>query len=152
MIQYRDGIDGISASQLEGFFEGWPTPPSAETLLAILRRSFAVELALVPGSDEVVGFINALSDGILSAHIPLLEVRKEYRRRGIGSELARRMLRRLKHLYMIDLVCDPKLVPFYERLGLRPGQAMVRRHYSSQSGLVVTSIPDGSEIRQRDDT
>ena len=67
MIQYRDRIDGISASQLEGFFEGWPNPPSAETLLVILSRSFAVELAITVGSDQVVGFASALFDGILSA-------------------------------------------------------------------------------------
>lgn len=30
------------------------------------------------------------------------------------------MLANVRHLYMIDLVCDADLQPFYERLGLRP--------------------------------
>jgi ribosomal protein S18 acetylase RimI-like enzyme len=42
----------------------------------------------------------------------------EYQRRGIGSELVRRVLVRLNGLYMVDLTCDAELVPYYERLGL----------------------------------
>ena len=40
-----------------------------------------------------------------------------YRGQGIGSSLLRRVLDRLGDRYSIDLVCDPELVPFYERLG-----------------------------------
>ncbi len=60
----------------------------------------------------VVGFITAISDGLLAAYVPLLEVRPEYRGRGIGSELVRRMVGRLEDLYMVDLVCDPELESF----------------------------------------
>ena len=127
--------EGISAFQLEGFFEGWPNPPSTTTPLEILHRSFAVELAVTTDSEQVVGFINVLSDGLLSAYVPLLEVKGGYRGRGIGSQLVRRMLLRLGALYVIDIVCDPKLVPFYTSLGLRPGRAMCHRNYSAQSGL-----------------
>jgi hypothetical protein len=34
---------------------------------------------------------------------------------------------------MVDLVCDPDLQPFYERLGFRPYTAMVIRNYDRQS-------------------
>ena len=70
-VRYTDSLEGISAFQLEGFFERWSNPPSAATHLEILRRSFTVELAITTDSDQVVGFINALSDGILSAYVPL---------------------------------------------------------------------------------
>jgi ribosomal protein S18 acetylase RimI-like enzyme len=66
----------------------------------------------------VVGFVTAISDGVLSAYIPLLEVLPEYQGRGIGAELVRRLLDRLGGLYMVDLCCDEDVVGFYERLGL----------------------------------
>lgn len=149
-VRYTDLLEGISAFQLEGFFEGWPNPSSTATHLEILHRSFAVELAITADSDQVVGFTNVLSDGILSAYVPLLEVKKGYRRRGIGSQLVRRMLQRLGPLYAIDIVCDPELVRFYTRMGLRPGRSMSHRNYPSQSGLLQRLIPDKSATRSQD--
>ena len=34
-----------------------------------------------------------------------------------GSEMVTALLERLRTCYMIDLVCDDDVVPFYERLG-----------------------------------
>jgi hypothetical protein len=45
----------------------------------------------------------------------------------------RRMFARLAHLYMVDLLCDPELQPFYERLGMRPASGMLLRNYARQS-------------------
>src|SRR5690348_11738161 len=104
MIDYRDSVDGFEASDFEGFCVGWSRPLSGEELLRVLRGSFAVEVAVSDGA--VVGFVNAVSDGVLSAFIPLLEVRPEYQSAGIGSELTRRMVSRLSSLYSVDLVCD----------------------------------------------
>jgi ribosomal protein S18 acetylase RimI-like enzyme len=69
--------------------------------------------------ERVVGFVTAISDGVLSAYVPLLEVLPEYQGRGIGTELMRRLLARLEDLYMVDLCCDTDLEPFYRRLGLQ---------------------------------
>lgn len=122
-IEYRTSVDGIAADALAGFFVGWPSPPSAERHLELLRRSTHVVVAL--DGERVVGFVSAISDGVLSAYIPLLEVLPEYQGRGVGSELARRVLARLDDLYMVDLACDDELVPFYERLGfMRVGAAV----------------------------
>ena len=139
MIEYRDNPDGVTPSQLEGFFEGWPDAPSPETHFRLLLQSTEVVLAVDSETRNVVGFITAVSDRILAAYIPLLEVLPAYQRRGIGSQLVRRMLQRLERLYMIDLVCDPEVVPFYERLGMRRMPAMVVRHQVQQSGAAPTS-------------
>ncbi len=118
MVEYVSTADGIQRDQLTGgFFSGWPVKPSAERHLELLRRSYAVELALDEG--KVVGFATATSDGVLSAYIPLLEVLAQYQGQGIGSELIRRLLLQLEGLYMIDLSCDEALEPFYERLGFQ---------------------------------
>jgi ribosomal protein S18 acetylase RimI-like enzyme len=119
VIAYHDAADGIGPAQLEGFFVDWPEAPSPARHLELLRGSDHVVLAVDEEADRVVGFVTAISDGVLSAYVPLLEVLPEYRSRGIGSELMRRLLMRLEQLYMVDLCCDADLVPFYERLGLR---------------------------------
>src|SRR6266516_4620599 len=105
MIGYRDSVKGIEACRLEGFFVGWPEPPSPETHRRLLGRSDHVVLALDEETGRVVGFVTAISDGVLSAYIPHLEVLPAYQGRGIGSELVRRMLERLSGLYGIDLCC-----------------------------------------------
>jgi GNAT superfamily N-acetyltransferase len=134
MIEYRSSASDIGPEQLAGFFEGWPTPPSAETHLAILRGSDEVVLALDAEQQAVVGFVTVLTDRVLSAYIPLLEVRADHRGQGIGGELIRRALRRLPELYMIDVTCDPHVQPFYESLGFLRSTGASLRRYENQAG------------------
>lgn len=134
-IRYIDSTDGIVESQVAGgFFVGWPNPPSAATHLAMLRGSTYVWLALDDASGAIVGFVTAISDGVLAAYIPFLEVLPEYQKQGIGAELMRRMLETLDDTYMVDLLCDEELQPYYERLGMRRATGMLVRHYDVQSG------------------
>jgi GNAT superfamily N-acetyltransferase len=128
VIVYLDDPTGITADQLRGgFFEGWPSPPSPDRHLEHLRGAEVAILALDDATGEVVGFVTAIGDGVLTAFVPLLEVLPPWRRLGIGSELVRRVLARLADRYAIDLVCDADLVPFYERLGGMQGVAMMWR-------------------------
>ena len=117
MIEYSESVDGVEARHLDGFFVGWPQPLSPERHLDLLRGSDHVVLAR--DGERVVGFVTAISDGVLSAYVPLLEVLPEYQAQGIGTELVRRMLAKLESLYMVDLCCDADLEPFYRRLGLQ---------------------------------
>ena len=126
VVEYLTSVAAVRADQLDGFFEGWPSPPSPEQHLALLQGSSHVVLAR-PG-DEIVGFVTAISDGVLAASIPLLEVRREWRGKGIGAELMRRMLVLLAGCYMVDVVCDPELIPFYERFGMVPLAGLGRRN------------------------
>jgi ribosomal protein S18 acetylase RimI-like enzyme len=128
VINYQETLDGITPEGLTGFFQGWPTPPSAEQHLKLMNGSEAIVIAVDPeASGRVVGFVTAVGDGVLAAYVPLLEVLPEYRGRGIASELVRRLLARLDDRYMIDLVCDETLVSFYERFGMTRVTAMVIR-------------------------
>jgi len=135
MIQYQDHLRDITeASLAEGFFDGWPNPPSYAVFMQILKNASCVVLAKDAQTGKVVGFITALSDGVLTAYIPLLEVVPAYQKQGIGKELTRRMLDKLKGIYMVDLLCDPDLQDFYEQLGMRKAQGMLIRNYEHQSG------------------
>ena len=135
MIRYTDSADGITEEQLDGFFVGWPSPPSTETLMKILEGSSVVVLAVDDETSRVVGFVTAVTDGVLAAYIPLLEVLPEYQRRRIGEELMRRVMERLDGLYMVDLLCDPNMDAFYSRFGMKPAHAMAVRRYEHQSGV-----------------
>ncbi len=134
MIIYTDSLDGMNADKLNGFFVGWSNPPTPETHLRILQGSSHIVLALDDKTGQVVGFITAISDGVSAAYIPHLEVLPTHQQHGIGSELVKRMFDALRHIYMIDLTCDPELQPFYERFGMRPLTAMIIRNYDRQSG------------------
>jgi ribosomal protein S18 acetylase RimI-like enzyme len=129
IILYTSSIEEIHVDQLRGgFFEGWPNPPSPEVHLRMLQGSYRV------WTDQVVGFAQAISDGVLTAFIPSLEVLGAYQKQGIGTALMQRMLESLDHLYSIDLVCDEDMIPFYERLDMRKGTAMMSRNFDNQSG------------------
>lgn len=134
MIDYQVSIEDITSERLGGFFVGWPDPPSSQVHLKILTNSDEIVLAVDRGTGNVVGFVTAVTDGILSAYIPLLEVLPEYQNRGIGRELVRRVLEKLGDIYMIDLTCDPGLQPFYERFGMKTSTGMMLRNYQRQSG------------------
>ena len=123
MIAYTTDLTDVDAGRLRGFFVGWPNRPSAEAHLAVLRGSHRVVLALDDGGD-IVGFVHAISDGVLAAFIPWLEVLPEHQGNGIGTELMRRIIAELDGMYSIDLACDPGLRPYYERLGMSALQAM----------------------------
>jgi ribosomal protein S18 acetylase RimI-like enzyme len=126
VVRYTTDLAGIEARHLEGFFEGWSSPPDPERHLAAYR------VVLARDGDRVVGFVNAIGDGVLSAFIPLLEVLPGYRGRGIGSELMRRMLTELEDLRAVDLCCDAELEGYYRQFGMEPILGMaIRRHDGS---------------------
>ena len=126
-VVYTTDVAAARPADLEGFFVGWPVRPSAERHLEILLGSDHVVLARDGAEGRVVGFVTAISDGVLSAFIPLLEVLPEWQGQGIGSELVRRILAELEDFYMVDLVCDPELEPFYRRFELTLLAGMGRR-------------------------
>ncbi|MCJ8007834.1 GNAT family N-acetyltransferase [Lederbergia wuyishanensis] len=133
-MKYKISLDGISSEMLNGFFVDWPNPPNPQTHLQLLKNSSNVVIAIDESTNQVVGFITAISDGVLSAYIPLLEVLPAYKNKGIGKELVSRMLKELNHIYMIDLCCDDDLVPYYEKFGMFRTNGMIYRNYSRQSG------------------
>jgi ribosomal protein S18 acetylase RimI-like enzyme len=132
-LTYQNTAEGLTEGQLGGeFFVGWLDPPPPATLLRLLESSSHVVLAI--RDDRVVGFVTAISDGVLSAFITLLEVAPEDQDKGIGHSLINQMMDEIGDLYMVDLVCDANLSRFYAELGFATATGMSRRNYAMQSG------------------
>lgn len=142
MISYTDSLEGITPEKLNGFFRGWNRGPDAETHLRILQNSDAVVIAIDERTGNVIGFVTAITDRVLTAHIPYVEVVPNYRGRGIGRELTRRMMEKLKDYYLVGLVCGLGLQGFYSSFGMTPASAMILRSpYASQETKPVQDPP-----------
>ncbi|WP_040478399.1 GNAT family N-acetyltransferase [Longispora albida] len=134
MILYAVGTAGLVPADLAGFFAGWPAAPTPEQHLAVLDGSYRAVIARDGEDGPAAGFVNLISDGVLTGFIPWLEVRPEYQGRGIGQELVRLVLAEAAHLYSVDLVCDAGLKPYYEKLGLFALTGMAHRNRGALGG------------------
>lgn len=147
MITFKDSTENIREENLAGFFVAWPNPPTQAKHMELLEKSTYRWMAIDDETNQVVGFITAIGDQVLSSYIPLLEVLPEYKGKGIGSQLVENMLDTLKEYYMIDLLCDKGVVPFYSKFQSVTGegvdfkvrmieaQGMITRNYGKQSGI-----------------
>ena len=80
-------------------------------------------------AHKVVGFVPVITDHVQAAFIPLLEVLPEHQRRGIGTELMRRISQKLGSIPAMDLTCGTSMQGFYKRLGMCPSTGMITRNY-----------------------
>ena len=129
MIRYQTDLNGITKEQLEGFFVGWSVPFTKEEHYEILQNSYMIVLAIDTETNNVVGFVNAISDKLKFAFIPMLEVLPPFKNMGIGKRLMETLLSKLEHLSCIDLMCDPEMQPYYEKFKLTKSHGMVIRRF-----------------------
>lgn len=68
---------------------------------------------------KLVGFLNIVSNASSDAYIQDLMVRPEYQGKGIGTELMKMAIDKLKadKIYAISVLFDDKLVEFYKKFG-----------------------------------
>ena len=70
-------------------------------------------------NDMLIGYIDTVCNGITDAYIQDLMVHPDYQGKGIGTELMNITIAYLKekHIYMISVVFEKALLPFYKRFG-----------------------------------
>lgn len=125
-MRFLTEVDELDALTMEGFFVGWPHPPTGETLRLLLRQSSYRVIACE--GNRVVGYATGLSDGVLFAYLSSLEVLPEYQGQGLGKDLVFRLLDAMPQVYAVDLICDPEVQPFYEKCGFSSYTgALIRR-------------------------
>lgn len=66
-----------------------------------------------------------------------MRILPEYKPKGIERELVARMKDELNHLYMIDLLCDEELIPYYEKQGMSKVTGALIRNYENQNGSQI---------------
>lgn len=68
-------------------------------------------------NGHLVGFLDVVSNGSSDAYIQDVMVRPGYQRKGIGTELMKIAIKRLKRdeIYSISVLFDEKLVNFYKK-------------------------------------
>ena len=88
-------------------------PPHSE----LKEHLFTYLTARING--ELIGYIDVLSDGSVDAYIQSLIVHPKYQKRGIGSELLKRIIIYLqqKNIKSIQVIFDPELEGFYKKFG-----------------------------------
>jgi ribosomal protein S18 acetylase RimI-like enzyme len=128
-ISYTKSLDGIDATMLTGFFEGWPRQPGPDEHLRMLKGSSHVVLAIDETPQRIVGRIAAISDGCHSAFVCMFEVLPNYRRQGIGRRMAELLFEDLRNFSNIDLTCAPELRPYYGTFGMQPTSGMAFRNH-----------------------
>ena len=100
--------------------QGWWLPcdeDRKEMLPGLIAGSHCFAIATIGGS--IVGMGRAISDGISDAYIQDLTVRRDCRNRGIGKNILRTLLERLRGdgITWIGLIAEPGSKNLYQRAG-----------------------------------
>ena len=69
--------------------------------------------------DKMVGYIDSVSNGVTDAYIQDLMVHPDYQGKGLGTKLMNQMITYLKEkrIYIISVVFEESLKPFYDHFG-----------------------------------
>ena len=129
MIEYAGELTGVEPQHLDGFFVGWPSPPSPERHLEVLRRSSHVVVAR--DGERVVGFVTAISDASSARTSRCWRSCRSTRAAASArSSSAGCSPGSTASTWSIS-GCDEDVVGFYERLGLErwdAGMGVRNRH------------------------
>lgn len=111
----------ISPEDLQELFLSvkWASGEHKEKLAKAICNSDTVISAW--DGDQLVGLINALDDGIMTAYIHFLLVRPNYQSKGIGKQLVEMIKEIYRDYLRLVLVSYDNQVDFYKRCGFDPG-------------------------------
>ena len=103
---------------------------SNEQLQRAMKNSYYVVYAYA--GEQLIGTGRVISDGVTNGYLCGLGVRLNYRNRGIGKEITKKLMERCKkdHLH-IQLLCSEKLIPYYESLGFTTFTVGMKQAYKN---------------------
>lgn len=115
-IEYKN-IKDFEVEQLRDLFLSvkWDSGNYPEKLKVAMKNSSSVYSAW--DGDKLVGLVNCLSDGVMTAYIHFLLVHADYHGQGIGEKLMSLMLEEYKDYLRKVLIAYPKAMEFYKRCG-----------------------------------
>lgn len=116
-IQFRE-TKAFTAQLLQELFQsvGWLSGNYPERLEKAINNSSTVISAWC--GEQLVGLVNALDDGELTAYAHYLLVNPIYHGMGIGKSLVERLKQKYSgYLYLLLIAEDKKNLAFYEKYG-----------------------------------
>ena len=117
MITYKDKKT-FTAQELSELFSsvGWLSANYPQELVRAMQGSSTVFSAW--DDEQLVGLINVLDDGVLSAYIHYLLVSPKWQGQGTGSALVQLTREKYKEfLYLTVVPEEQKNIAFYEKCG-----------------------------------
>jgi len=100
----------------------WQESPEARAVIPAMIRGSLCFMVARSIEGRIVGMARVISDGYSDAYIQDVVVLQEYRSRGIGRELVRRLTQFCvsRKIAWIGLVAEPGTQGLYEELGFGP--------------------------------
>jgi GNAT superfamily N-acetyltransferase len=123
-ITYKD-IQDFTPQELQDLFlsVGWSSGNYPEKLAIAMKNSDTVFSAW--DNQRLVGLVNVLDDGIMTAYIHYLLILPEYQQTGIGKNLMKRVIDKYLSYLRIVLVAYDKETEFYKHCGFSIGDNKV---------------------------
>ncbi len=130
-ITYTSSMANITENKLQRLFQAvkWKSARHPERLLQAISGSHAVITAWK--GNELVGLVNAISDGCMTAYFHYMLVDPAYQGQGIGKKLMEQMLARYEDYETKVLIAYPDVISFYESIGFRKEKSTVPLYISS---------------------
>jgi GNAT superfamily N-acetyltransferase len=123
-IQYKT-TKNFSENELKELFlsVNWSSGNYPEKLVKAMENSSSVFSAW--DGEKLVGLINILDDGIMTAYAHYLLITPEYQHIGIGENLIKLVTEKYKDYLRIILIAYDKEIGFYEHCGFTVGEEKV---------------------------
>ncbi len=120
-IKYKTTKDFTNA-ELEDLFLSvqWSSGKYPDKLVVALKNSDSVISAW--DGHNLIGLMNALSDGIMTAYFHYLLVKPDYQSKGVGKNLVQRMLENYKNYARKIVIAYDKEINFYKKCGFSVGE------------------------------
>ena len=87
----------------------------------MLRKAYENSLVVLAAyeDDKIVGVIRTVGDGFSIVIVQDILVFPEYQRKGIGTQLLRKVMEQFSEVYQMELMTDntPKTISFYQSVG-----------------------------------
>jgi ribosomal protein S18 acetylase RimI-like enzyme len=115
-IVYKDTKE-FSPGDLQALFLSveWSSGHFPEKLAAAMKNSGTVFSAW--DGDKLIGLINVLDDGVMTAYVHYLLVNPAFQGNGVGKELVRLVKEKYRDYLRIVLIAYDKEVDFYINCG-----------------------------------
>ncbi|WP_298651948.1 GNAT family N-acetyltransferase [uncultured Proteiniphilum sp.] len=123
-IQYKT-TKNFSENELKDLFlsVNWSSGNYPDKLVIAMENSSSVFTAW--DGERLVGLINVLDDGIMTAYVHYLLINPEFQGKGIGKSLVNYVKNKYKDYLRIVLIAYEKEMPFYKNMGFEIGDEKV---------------------------